>query len=162
MTFLCLYISRWWCQPWYTPLYFTVVNQSDARISTEHGINYMILHTTLQWQRQNLNQELAFLKDSLYLTLMGELWGVYCDDFGENWLRYNGTALYFNWCYLMGFSWPCSAVVLMRCTPKGDKNITVIDAWSIWWLLMIWQCKELGHYNATTLYDIQHDSQGCF
>ena len=31
-------ISRWWRQPWDTPLYFTVVNQSEARISTEHGM----------------------------------------------------------------------------------------------------------------------------
>ena len=39
MTFLCLYISRWWRQTWDTAPYFTVVNQSEARISTEHGIN---------------------------------------------------------------------------------------------------------------------------
>ena len=26
---------------------------------------------------------------------MGELWHVYCVECGENWLRYNGTALYF-------------------------------------------------------------------
>ena len=32
--------------------------------------------------------------DILYLSLMGELWGVYCEYFGENWLRYNGTTLY--------------------------------------------------------------------
>ena len=31
----------------------------------------------------------------LYLALTGELWGVYCDDFGEIWPRYNDTALYF-------------------------------------------------------------------
>ena len=40
MTFLFLYISRWWRQTWDTPPYLTVVNQSEARISTEHGINY--------------------------------------------------------------------------------------------------------------------------
>ena len=28
------------------------------------------------------------------LTLTSELWGVYCEDFGENWPRYIGTALY--------------------------------------------------------------------
>ena len=32
--------------------------------------------------------------DTRYLALTGELWGVYCDDMGENWPRYNGTALY--------------------------------------------------------------------
>ena len=36
---LC-YISRWWRQTWDTAPYFTVVNQSEARISTEHGISY--------------------------------------------------------------------------------------------------------------------------
>ena len=29
-----------------------------------------------------------------YLALTGELWTVFCEDSGENWLRYNGTALY--------------------------------------------------------------------
>ena len=38
MTFLCLYISRWWRQTWDMAPYFTVVNQSKARISTEHRI----------------------------------------------------------------------------------------------------------------------------
>ena len=45
-----LYISRWWRQTWDTVPYFTVVNQSEARISTEHGINiytYMIRANTL-------------------------------------------------------------------------------------------------------------------
>ena len=39
MTFLCLYISRWWRQTWDTAPYFTVVNQSEARIST-----YVYIH----------------------------------------------------------------------------------------------------------------------
>ena len=43
MTFLCLYILRWWRQTWDTAPYFTVVNQSEARISTEHGIRGDIL-----------------------------------------------------------------------------------------------------------------------
>ena len=29
-----------------------------------------------------------------YFSLTGELWGVYFEDFGENELRYNVTALY--------------------------------------------------------------------
>ena len=32
-------------------------------------------------------------KDTPYLTLNGELWNVYCEDFGENKLHYNDTAL---------------------------------------------------------------------
>ena len=33
--------------------------------------------------------ELTLTKDTPYLA-----WGVYCEDLGENWPRYNGTALY--------------------------------------------------------------------
>ena len=33
--------------------------------------------------------------DTSYLALTGELWGVCCENFEENWPRYNGTALYF-------------------------------------------------------------------
>ena len=33
-------------------------------------------------------------KDTPYLALMGELWGVCCEDFRENWSRKNDTALY--------------------------------------------------------------------
>ena len=32
--------------------------------------------------------------DTPYLALTRELWGIYCEDFEEKWLRYNGTALY--------------------------------------------------------------------
>ena len=28
-----------------------------------------------------------------YLTREAQLWGVYYEDFGESWSRYNGTAL---------------------------------------------------------------------
>ena len=38
--------------------------------------------------------EFVSAKDTPYLALTGELWGVFCEDFGENWPCYNGTALY--------------------------------------------------------------------
>ena len=44
-----------------------------------------------------------FIKGTLYLALMGELWGVYCEDLRENWLCYNGTTLYHNPKSLTGF-----------------------------------------------------------
>ena len=34
-------------------------------------------------------------KDTPYLALTGELWGVFCDVLGEDRLHYNGTTLYF-------------------------------------------------------------------
>ena len=42
MTFLSRCISRWWRQAWDTCIYFTVVSQSEASVSTEHGINIYI------------------------------------------------------------------------------------------------------------------------
>ena len=38
--------------------------------------------------------EVIFTKDTPYLTLTDELWGVFCEDLGESWPRYNSTALY--------------------------------------------------------------------
>ena len=35
-------------------------------------------------------------RDTPHLALTGELWGVYCEDFGENWPHHNGTALFHN------------------------------------------------------------------
>ena len=41
-------------------------------------------------------------RNPAYLALMGELWGVCCEEIGENWPRYNGTALYMKllWCWI--------------------------------------------------------------
>ena len=36
----------------------------------------------------------VFTKDTPYLALTGNIWGVFCKDLGENWPRYNSTALY--------------------------------------------------------------------
>ena len=38
--------------------------------------------------------DIRITTDTPYLTLMDELWGIYWEDLGENWPRYNGTALY--------------------------------------------------------------------
>ena len=33
-------------------------------------------------------------KNIPYLVLTGELWDVFCKEFGENWPRYNGAVQY--------------------------------------------------------------------
>ena len=53
----------------------------------------MITHTTLWEQWQTVNQ-ITESQHTPYLALKGQLWHVYCEDFGENWPCYNGTALY--------------------------------------------------------------------
>ena len=53
-----------------------------------------MLHAPLQWIIWNINQSLRTQK-----ALTSELLGVFCEDFGENWSRYNGTALYNTLCH---------------------------------------------------------------
>ena len=38
--------------------------------------------------------DIRITTDTTYFALTVELWGVYCEDFGENWPCYNSTALY--------------------------------------------------------------------
>ena len=38
--------------------------------------------------------DFKFTRDNPYLARTGELWSVFCEYFGGNWPRYNGTALY--------------------------------------------------------------------
>ena len=41
-----------------------------------------------------LKSDFKLTTNTPYLALTGELWGVYREDLGENWPRYNDTALY--------------------------------------------------------------------
>ena len=49
----------------------------------------MIFQTSVQWLRPIINQSLNSQK-----TLTGEIWGPFCEEFGENWPHYNGAVLY--------------------------------------------------------------------
>ena len=82
MTFLCLYISRWWRQTWNTPLYFTVVNQSEARISTEHGINTVY---SMIYSHSFIVLCFVLVISSVY---SGFLWSIY---------PYSSGLLYWHW-----------------------------------------------------------------
>ena len=41
--------------------------------------------------------EVILTKGTPYVALVGELWGVFCEDLGKNGPRYNGTALCSVW-----------------------------------------------------------------
>ena len=53
----------------------------------------IIVYAIPHWLKKNINQSLNSQKTP-YLYLAGELWGVYFEDLGDNWPRYNDTALY--------------------------------------------------------------------
>ena len=54
----------------------------------KHDIAPIIEGTEAKYQ-----SEAEPTKDTPYPALTGKLWGVFCEYFGENWLRYSGTAL---------------------------------------------------------------------
>ena len=65
--------------------------------------------------------EFVLEKTSPYLVLTGELWSVYCEDFVENWLCYNRTALYeafilVNWSVGVLVSW-IGFSLFLSCNP---------------------------------------------
>ena len=49
-----------------------------------------------------------------YLALPGVLWDVYCADIGENWMRYNDTALFE--CHIFSIVWS------FFCQPSNESN----------------------------------------
>ena len=55
----------------------------------QHDITYCTLMTAAKHK-----SDFKLTTDTPYLALTGELWGVCGEEFWENWLRYNGTALY--------------------------------------------------------------------
>ena len=66
------------------------------------------------------------IKDNPYLALTGELWGVFCEYVWENWLRYNGTALYFQYPSRDGETPLICARLsqrLMYCVEKRDQGM---------------------------------------
>ena len=65
--------------------------QSSAVITRPNFSRYYIRHCD---NSGGMWINFRITTDTPYLALTGELWSVYCEDLGENWPRYNGTALY--------------------------------------------------------------------
>ena len=57
----------------------------------QHDIPYIITANEAEYK-----SEFEPTKDTPYLALTGKLCGVFCENFGENWLCYNGTAVLSN------------------------------------------------------------------
>ena len=64
-----------------------------CRYNADQFIKILLTHSTAIIAAEH-ESDLKLTRDTPYLALMGELWGVSSDDIGENWLHYNGTALY--------------------------------------------------------------------
>ena len=57
--------------------------------AVQHNFSYGTTMTEAKYA-----SEVIFTKVIPYLALTGKLWGVFCEDLGENQPRYTGTALY--------------------------------------------------------------------
>ena len=53
----------------------------------------MIFACGMKMTEGKYTPEVVFTKDTLDVTLMGELSCVFCEDLGENWLCFNDTVL---------------------------------------------------------------------
>ena len=58
------------------------------RIPIHHDIAYSTFVTEAEHK-----VDIVFTTDTPWLTLTGKLWGVYWEEFGENWQRYKRTVL---------------------------------------------------------------------
>ena len=63
------------------------------------------------------------IKDTPYLALVGEPWGVCHEYFGENWLHYNCTALYL----LFFLDMLTSSLVPIRPYPEPPEQPVVLE-----------------------------------
>ena len=69
-------------------------------------------------------------KDTPYIDLTGELWAVHCEELWENWLRFNGTALYW----------------LQLCNYRSDESI------------VFWNHKKAPHMSTHAGVMVSHIS----
>ena len=60
------------------------------RVPIYHNVTYGTVIIVAAESESNFRIKM----DTPYLVLTGELWGVYCEDFGEDLPRYDGNTLY--------------------------------------------------------------------
>ena len=63
--------------------------ENTATSPRGQGVKVIIIQLSAIIMRKS-NIRLA--KDTPYLALTGELWGEFCENFGENWQRYNSPS----------------------------------------------------------------------
>ena len=72
-----------------------------SQVPLKHGLIYHgITYDTAIGVPEN-ESDIRITTDTPYFTLTGKLWGVYYENFGENWPRFNGTALYLVLCWVL-------------------------------------------------------------
>ena len=94
-----------------------------------HGVTRLLIFPWTRWPPFHRSYFRMHLADNIFGCIC-ELWGVFCEDFGETWRHYNGTKLYLSksiyelWKYLDVRKFTCQkvklpAVIMMRQSIKA-------------------------------------------
>ena len=92
--------------------FFFFKNNTIIQLSvviTQSNIKWYCMHHCRNWGKKKINQRLKSRK-----TSHTSPWRVFHDYFGENWSRYNGTALYFTHILLGYFNGPGAVIWLLH------------------------------------------------
>ena len=91
------------------------------------------------------NKYFELTTDTPYLTLTGELWGVYCEYYGENWPYYHVTltltinyhiTIQLNFTKYHGHTYNCQQQQFgSKHLLEGDCFRRFVYIWVRWWLL---------------------------
>ena len=71
---------------------FTKMHLKMSRKCQPYCLGLNVLSTAMT--KGEHKSSISLTKDTPYLALTGELWGDYCENFGESWMRYNGIVLH--------------------------------------------------------------------
>ena len=107
---------------------WNILDKQSSAVITRSNITWSFTHHCREWGRISIRGW------TLYRTLAGELWGVFREWYGENWLRYYSTALYiyiYIWIYVDRY-WSCiclNDVVRGNPSPALSKVCLVVKIW---------------------------------
>ena len=117
-----------------------------SAVITRSNIWYYRKHHCIHWGRTYIR--VCIRKTLTYLALMGDLWGVFCEDFIENWSCHNVTALYIAvWANVCCFNLTSHKAYLVY--------LILSNLASICWQVNIWQWQTYHCLGLTTLHTAQ-------
>ena len=102
-----------------------IISDRDLSYTVKCRYNAVQFITILYTALQECVSDFRITKDTPYHSLMGDLWGVFCADLGENWPHYNGTLL----TVYVKVPFPCSVLTLTFDWLNTVKYRSVSHVW---------------------------------
>ena len=156
----CVYWGTNWHWNWVFRCYSNLYKhmQSSAVITRSNIVTYNMIYYR-NWGR--LSIDAGSTKDTPYLALMAELWGVFCEYLWENWQCYNDTARYSVYQLVTILSWyncikrPLNSVVSRRQVVfhgSENKHGFLRTVWGKWWNVCVFLQDFPGFNTQVPLY----------